>query len=143
MTVFVALIMVVLIGFIGMAVDVGHFYVVKSELQNAADAGALAGAANVTNHYQEALIFVKKNSSDGVLLSDADIQCMDASNAIISCSTPAAKIKVTVSRDSTNNGGPVPTYFIRILSPGGSLNAYPIGATATAEFKSGRPHLIK
>ena len=59
MTVFVALIMVVLIGFIGMAVDVGHFYVVKSELQNAADAGALAGAANVTNHYQEALIFVK------------------------------------------------------------------------------------
>lgn len=29
----------------GMAVDLGHFYVVKSELQNAADAAALAGAS--------------------------------------------------------------------------------------------------
>ena len=29
----------------GMAVDIGHFYLVKSELQNAADAAALAGAS--------------------------------------------------------------------------------------------------
>src|SRR5688572_28900048 len=29
----------------GMAVDLGHFYLVKSELQNAADAAALAGAS--------------------------------------------------------------------------------------------------
>ena len=29
----------------GLAVDVGHFYLVKSELQNAADAAALAGAS--------------------------------------------------------------------------------------------------
>ena len=29
----------------GLAVDIGHFYLVKSELQNAADAAALAGAS--------------------------------------------------------------------------------------------------
>src|SRR5215207_1362755 len=29
----------------GLAVDIGHFYLVKSELQNAADASALAGAS--------------------------------------------------------------------------------------------------
>src|SRR5919112_6344101 len=29
----------------GMTVDLGHFYLVKSELQNAADAAALAGAS--------------------------------------------------------------------------------------------------
>jgi len=33
-----------LIGFGALAIDVGHLYVVRNELQNAADAGALAGA---------------------------------------------------------------------------------------------------
>src|SRR5919205_2421876 len=33
----------------GMAVDLGHFYLVKSELQNAADAAALAGASGLNS----------------------------------------------------------------------------------------------
>lgn len=40
----VAVLMVVLVGFTALAVDVSHLLVVKNELQNAADAGALAGA---------------------------------------------------------------------------------------------------
>jgi Flp pilus assembly protein TadG len=39
-----AILMPVLLGFCGLAIDVGHYMVVKNELQNAADAGALAGA---------------------------------------------------------------------------------------------------
>jgi Flp pilus assembly protein TadG len=42
--VFVALTMVVLLGVAALAVDIGYLYVVRGELQNAADAGALAGA---------------------------------------------------------------------------------------------------
>lgn len=42
--VFVALILVILIGFTALAVDIGHLYGVRNELHNAADAGALAGA---------------------------------------------------------------------------------------------------
>ena len=42
--VLVSILMVVFIGFTALAVDVGHLYVVHNELQNAADAGALAGA---------------------------------------------------------------------------------------------------
>ncbi len=34
----------VLIGFAALAIDIGHIYVVRNELQNAADAAALAGA---------------------------------------------------------------------------------------------------
>ena len=45
----VALMMVVFIGFAALAVDVGHLYVVRNELQNAADAGALAGARFLYN----------------------------------------------------------------------------------------------
>jgi Flp pilus assembly protein TadG len=39
-----AILMVVLLGFLALAVDVGHLATVKNELQNAADAAAIAGA---------------------------------------------------------------------------------------------------
>ncbi len=42
--VMVAVVMVVLIGFGALAVDMSHLYLVRNELQNASDAGALAGA---------------------------------------------------------------------------------------------------
>jgi Flp pilus assembly protein TadG len=40
----VAVCLVIFVGFTALAVDIGHLYVVRNELQNAADAGALAGA---------------------------------------------------------------------------------------------------
>lgn len=40
----VALMLVVLIGFVGLALDGGDFYAERRRMQNAADAGALAGA---------------------------------------------------------------------------------------------------
>jgi Flp pilus assembly protein TadG len=42
--IFVAVAMVVLIGCAALAIDLAHLYVARNELQNAADAGALAGA---------------------------------------------------------------------------------------------------
>jgi hypothetical protein len=45
----VAIVMVVLIGFAALAIDIGHLFVVRNELQNAADAGALAGARVLYN----------------------------------------------------------------------------------------------
>lgn len=41
----VAIVMFVLLGFAAFAIDFGYVYVVKNELQNAADAAALAGAS--------------------------------------------------------------------------------------------------
>ena len=45
----VALAIPVLVGFTALALDIGHLYVVRNELQNAADAGALAGARFLYN----------------------------------------------------------------------------------------------
>ncbi len=45
--VFVALSMIVLLGVAALALDLGHLYVVHGELQNAAEAGALAGASEL------------------------------------------------------------------------------------------------
>lgn len=45
--VLVALLMVVLLGFVALAIDVGNIYSVRRHMQNAADAGALAGAREI------------------------------------------------------------------------------------------------
>ena len=47
--VLVALLLLVFVGITALAIDLGHLYVVRNELQNAADAGALAGALNLYN----------------------------------------------------------------------------------------------
>src|SRR6266702_1058492 len=45
--IFLAIAIVVLCAFVGLAVDIGYMYVAKGQLQNAADAAALAGAARI------------------------------------------------------------------------------------------------
>lgn len=45
--VIIAILLVVFLGIAALAIDIGHLYVVRNELQNAADAGALAGAENL------------------------------------------------------------------------------------------------
>ncbi|MBM9603825.1 TadG family pilus assembly protein [Desulfopila inferna] len=47
--VYVAVVLTVLLMFSALAIDVGHLYGVRNELHNAADAAALAGAANLFN----------------------------------------------------------------------------------------------
>jgi Flp pilus assembly protein TadG len=45
--VIVGICLFMLVAFVALAIDVGHLYVVRNELQNAADAGALAGARHL------------------------------------------------------------------------------------------------
>ena len=44
----IAVCLVMLIGFIALSIDVSHLVVARNELQNAADAGALAAPLNYT-----------------------------------------------------------------------------------------------
>ncbi|MCE5264195.1 MAG: pilus assembly protein TadG-related protein, partial [Deltaproteobacteria bacterium] len=43
----VAFLMIVFLGIAALALDIGYLYVVRTELQNAADASALAGAGRL------------------------------------------------------------------------------------------------
>lgn len=47
--VLVGLLMFVFVGVTALAIDLGHLYIVRNELQNAADSGALAGALELYN----------------------------------------------------------------------------------------------
>ncbi|MBI1922549.1 MAG: hypothetical protein HYS23_15880 [Geobacter sp.] len=70
--VYIAILIVMLIGFLGLAIDIGYMYSVKGQLQNAADAAALAGAAKINpadltfNQYSArsaAVSFAAKNTA--------------------------------------------------------------------------------
>lgn len=45
----IAILMIIFLGFAALALDMGHIFVAQNELQNAADAGALAGARFLYN----------------------------------------------------------------------------------------------
>jgi hypothetical protein len=101
--------MLVLCAFAGLALDVSRAYVVKGQLQNAADASALAGAANLYDltktpatltwsaASKAASDFIAKNSADGKTLSDCLVDTgywnlKGASNqTLVPSSSPPAK----------------------------------------------------
>jgi hypothetical protein len=87
--VFGAIVIVVLIGFTALALDIGHLFVVKSELQKAAEAGALAGARalalpmgvtdwNWANGKTMAVSTVQKNVVDKLSLADFTVANVEA-----------------------------------------------------------------
>src|SRR5260221_14560547 len=57
--VLVAIALVALIGFAALAIDVGHAYAQRRQLQNAADAAALAGARLVCGSGSDAAIWAE------------------------------------------------------------------------------------
>ncbi len=66
-----SLFLVVVVGVLALVVDLGHLYVTKTELQNAADAAALAGAAEldgsaagVTRAMTRAVAVARENAYD-------------------------------------------------------------------------------
>jgi len=129
------------------SIDIGHTLLVRYELQNAADAAALAGANSLlpgnpnpqwSVAQDNAASAVSLNSSDGVKLTTASVQSgfwnltgfpagMQAST--ISPGTydnPA--VQVTVSRAAGVNGGPVSFFFAPLFG----VNNGPVTATAVA-----------
>ncbi|MDH4317089.1 MAG: pilus assembly protein TadG-related protein [Desulfobulbaceae bacterium] len=83
--VLVAVTLIVLLGFTALAVDVGYLYGVRNELQNGADAGALAGAAvlfdegnidliNTAGVVAEANKLAGANSADGENISEIIVE---------------------------------------------------------------------
>jgi Flp pilus assembly protein TadG len=142
--VLVALCILVLIGFLGLAVDMGHLQAVRGELQNSADAVALAGAGSLYTKAPGALpvldwnqaktqatLFVGKNKSDNIALSGGEIvygfwniaaKTWEAGSPV-SAGAPQAPltppgvtaVAATVKREGASNGGEVSTFFMQAL----------------------------
>lgn len=125
--VLVAIMMVVLIGAGALAVDTGQIYAERAQLQNGADAGALAGAdlCSVAGGCTQA-------NAKAVADALADGNANDAKSTVQSVDlSVAGQVTVTTStKDGTTSAGFLTKMFAN------ALNAPPVtvGATATAKW---------
>ena len=133
---FMALMLPVLIGSAAFAIDLAYVHVVRNELQNDADAAALAGAhalvdassgvvrwADATTQAQQS---VALNQAAGQRLSDAQVQTGYwnltgkpsglQSPSLVPTVWDAPAVAVTVRKAAGQNQGAVPTFFARFWS---------------------------
>jgi hypothetical protein len=152
--VIVAVAMVAMIGTTALVVDLGYLNVSRNQLQNVADASALAATRELGHIYQNlpheeqqgfycfsacadairqaAYDAAGANWAAGILMSlrevDVRIGRWDGENFEPNLDQPDA-VEVTARRDNTDGGnGPVGTYFARVLG----IDEVPVNAIATA-----------
>ena len=135
--VIVAIVFVLFLGFAALAIDVGYLFATRNELQNVADAAALAATRKLGTiyqalSYQEQSTYVcnpstiiatakavaSKNWAGGtenVTINDADviIGCWDGNSVTPTLSQPDA-VRVIARKDGSANG-PITTFFAGIL----------------------------
>ncbi len=158
MMVLFAAAIVALAGLLAISVEVGHIFVIKNELQNAADAAAHDGAAylfpsasgtglpNWTTAQTNSLTAVKRNKVGGLALTNGTIAggwwdttrttttLKPTSNTPGPNDVPA--IQVTISRSAGQNGGPVSLFF------GSILGLSTVNLSASAVAASGSPSTV-
>lgn len=130
-----AIAMLVLIAVLGLVIDLGFLYTRKTELQNAADAAALAGAkelngsaAGVNLAVQEAIILAGAHGVDfgsdqlvsRIDIGDAEIEFGPSpdgpwSSVAVSQGAPADKLFIKVDTSAILQGSR-PTWFMRVVS---------------------------
>ncbi len=55
-----ALLLLVLIGFVALAMEAGRWYMIRAELSKSVDAAALAGTKNISNPYVDPLVLAQQ-----------------------------------------------------------------------------------
>lgn len=133
----VGLSLFILIGLLGLVLDLGHLYIAKTGLQNAADAAALSGAkelngtaAGVTAAVNKAITTAGQNKYDftqQVVIDIGDIRVGDTPTNMVAASSV------------TTNALAAGKTFLEVMIPSGNLRtwfmrAIPAGPENTATY---------
>jgi type II secretory pathway pseudopilin PulG len=163
-----AVLLPVLLGFVALAVDLARLYLVKTELQNAADAAALAGArvyasssaTDSANAKAEAQAMAQSNGANGIPITDATIDTgyvtpSDPDKILHATDTGgdwlAVRVKIEMSGTSPGplkNGGALIFFFAPLLSiidPSLGMASSDVHGTAIAVYATppGHSRLVK
>jgi uncharacterized membrane protein len=151
--VLVAIMIAMLLGFAALAVDIGYGYLTKNELQDAADAAALAAARKLGSIYEpmtypEQLAYDATGDASTIIGAAQDVSSKNKAaqksvaiitgEVVIGTWDPAVSsfaatyshpnaVKVTTRRDSNANG-PISTFFAKIFG----VQSMDVSAVATA-----------
>jgi Flp pilus assembly protein TadG len=139
--VFIAIVLFVLLGFIGLMLDTSYVYLSAHQLQNAADAAALAGAADVAQSTSAAITAAVAAAADNTvsgtsLRLDAprDVQIGNyvlATETFTPNLTPYNAVQVTARRTARSPGGPIHLIF----GPMFGITTSNVSRQATAMFR--------
>jgi Flp pilus assembly protein TadG len=136
--IFVALMMVALLGIVGFVVDIGDVYYNYNQLQNSADAAALAGGATLPNTTAAAVATTYSSVAGGknvygnlqnvtMVSGYPQVKCLTTlTNESIPCLAPANANAIVVEQTAT-----VPMFFAQVLG----IHTMTITATATASMR--------
>lgn len=140
--------LVVLVGFLGLSLDLGRLYIAKTELQNSADACALAAAqalttANTLQASEAAGMTVGMRnavllqSEPVVLTADSSITFSNTLNGTYETKGNIAPSAARFVRCTTERAE-IPTWFMHVLNlmPGASINPNTVRASAVASLVS-------
>ncbi|OYU10896.1 MAG: pilus assembly protein TadE [Comamonadaceae bacterium PBBC1] len=151
-TLLVALTLPLLVGLAALAIDLAHLHVVRNELQNDADAAALAGAMVLYKNKGKTLDWdaaaaqaqdaIALNHADGqpLLSARVDMGYWDMGQDVLGLqvlpteptSQDAPALQVRVSKIKGENDGPVRTFLTGIWN----MVSKPVSATAVAGVAS-------
>ncbi|MFA6810696.1 MAG: TadG family pilus assembly protein [Desulfoplanes sp.] len=152
----VSLSLLVLLGVVALAIDTGHLMVIRNELQNAADAAALAGANNLYSKTPSGFSSVPpvpnwsaaedaastnapSNKSAGGILGDYEVETgywnflHNPEGLQLKSISPdphddGPAVKVTVRKVAGKNNGPVRNFFAGVMG----IHTSDVSATAIA-----------
>jgi putative Flp pilus-assembly TadE/G-like protein len=126
----VAVMLVVILGFVALGVDVGVLYGAKTSAQEVADAAALAGAFTFINNPTAVQPDTAYNHALEVALNNSILgQPVTAANVTVNVDVANRSVKVDVS--STQN-----TYFARVLGTN-TANVAAAGIAEAAQYSTG------
>ena len=123
MLVLAALLMILMVGMIAFAMDIGYIVLVRSQLQTAADSAAMAAAAVMGGEpdmaVKTACQYAAYHTAGGenVRLSEGDIELGiwdTKSRSFVPLTTAGNAVRVTARRD-TASGGETPLFFAKIF----------------------------
>jgi Mg-chelatase subunit ChlD len=129
-----AIVLVVMVILIALAVDIGYLSTVRTELQCAADAGALAGAAEMTASRSKGVAAAREFVQRNVAVDDSDVEIEMGrwdrdSRSFAPGQNPADALRVVVRQPET------PLFFARIMGKRSqSLKAEAIAACAPRDI---------
>ena len=132
--VFVAIVMLVLLGAAALAIDAGVLYTARAQCQNAADSGALACGGRMMAFMTLTSSAVNQSRAEGVQYANQN-KVLSTPVAIntgdVTIDVNLKRCRVCVPRTQAR-GNPVPTYFARIWR-----SSVDVSACATAEVNTG------
>ncbi|MEZ2388304.1 pilus assembly protein TadG-related protein [bacterium RCC_150] len=127
----VALLLVALLGFAALAIDVGMLYSEKAQVQNGADAAALAVAQKCASNTSDP----DCSTTSALAASIANKNAIDGLNNIKSISLDLSNRKVTVTGGAKQSGGQanaVSLFFARVLG----FNTADVVASSSVQWGS-------